>query len=120
MNFEKLQQQAKESWNKWENDPLPKIMVGDATCGNAAGAQEVIETLNQELKKRNVKADIMHVGCIGLCYVEPIVDIIKPGMPRISYGEVTPKKMVELIDSYWRVVEFPDPSFRPEREAATA
>lgn len=109
MNFEQLQKRAIDNWKKLEESPLPRIMVGDATCCNAAGAQEVIAVLSAELKKRKIKAQVVHVGCIGLCYVEPIVDIIKPGKPRITYGEVTPQKMLELIESY---IEADDP--RPE------
>ncbi|HEY33564.1 MAG TPA: FAD-dependent oxidoreductase [Dehalococcoidia bacterium] len=35
-----------------------------------------------------------------MCYAEPLVDIIKPGRPRICYGNVTPEILVELIEDY--------------------
>ena len=40
------------------------------------------------------------VGCIGVCYTEPLVDIIKPNRPRICYGGVTPEIIPQLIEDY--------------------
>jgi len=60
----------------------------------------VLEAINSELAKHNIEATIIQVGCIGLCYVEPLVDIIKPNRPRISYGNVTPEIVPQLIEDY--------------------
>lgn len=75
-----------------------KIMVGMATCGKAAGAGEVWQALNKEVKKRKIDALVVKTGCIGLCQHEPLVDILKPGYPRITYDRVTPKRVGELLD----------------------
>ena len=40
------------------------------------------------------------MGCIGLCYLEPIVTIIKEGMPAIFYGDVTSKQAKQLVNDY--------------------
>ena len=37
-------------------------------------------------------AEIREVGCIGLCYAEPLVSITKPGRPEVFYENVTPEK----------------------------
>jgi len=78
----------------------PRIVVGTATCGRAAGAMKVLKTIKDELKRHKIDADITEVGCIGLCFAEPLVDIIKPGKPRITYGELTPQKTAALIEDY--------------------
>ena len=62
-----------------------RITVGMATCGLAKGAGKVYEALKYELKKQKVKADPVVVGCNGLCYAEPIVEVVRPGKPCLLY-----------------------------------
>lgn len=68
MNFEERKQQALAEWDALQKTPKPRILVGAATCGVAAGAEQVIETIKNELNKLNIDATVMRVGCIGLCY----------------------------------------------------
>ena len=97
----------------YENDILslrrndvskPTIFIGTGTCGLGAGAQKTINSAKSFLSKRGIKADIIRVGCIGLCSVEPIMDIQLPGMTRISFGNVhegdAPRNIRKHIGSY--------------------
>jgi len=77
-----------------------RILIGLGTCGIAAGARSVLAALERKLAQEGVEADIVRVGCIGMCFNEPLVDIIKPGRPRISYGHVTPEMVSEIVDDY--------------------
>ena len=77
-----------------------RILVGLGTCGVAAGGREVLAALREKLSETGVDAQIIQVGCIGMCFNEPLVDIAKPGVPRISYGRVTPEMVSELVDDY--------------------
>ena len=100
MNFEERRNQATAEWDALQKSPRPRILVGAATCGLAAGAEQVIDAIKSELGRLSIDATVMRVGCIGLCYAEPIVDIIKPGRTRITYSRVTPATVVELIRDY--------------------
>jgi NADH-quinone oxidoreductase subunit F len=100
MIFDQIQSRAKSEWEALEHSEKPRILVGAATCGRSAGALNVLQTINDELAKRSVDAIVIQVGCIGLCYLEPLVDIIKPGHPRICYGNITPEIVPELIEDY--------------------
>ncbi len=100
MTFDEIRARAISEWEALEHSDKPRILIGAATCGQAAGALAVLETINSELAKHNIEATITQVGCIGLCYVEPLVDIIKPNRPRISYGNVTPEIVPQLIEDY--------------------
>ncbi len=100
MTFEELKSRALAEWQSWHDSPKVRILVGTATCGKAAGADSVVKAIREELANRHVDAIVTGVGCIGLCYLEPIVDIIKPGQPRIAYGNVTPEIAVELVRDY--------------------
>jgi len=100
VTFDEIRRQAVAEWEALEQSPKPRILVGAATCGRAAGAEAVLAAIERELAQRNIEAIITQVGCIGLCYIEPLVDIIKPGYPRISYGNVTPEIIPRLIEDY--------------------
>ena len=99
-SFEDLKRRAKEEWQSLQRSETPRILVGTATCGRSAGAMDAIEVFRSELDRRGLEGDIMEVGCIGLCYAEPIVMIVKPGRPGICYSEVTAERAVELVEAY--------------------
>src|SRR4030042_5101040 len=100
MNFDERRKQAGAECEALQKSTKPRILVGAATCGLAAGAEQVITAIKNELARLNIDAKVERVGCIGLCYAEPIVDIIKPGQPRITYSKVTPETAVQLIRDY--------------------
>jgi len=77
-----------------------QILIGLGTCGIAAGGLATLEALQSELAAAQVDTDVVQVGCIGMCHNEPLVDIVKPGRPRISYGGVTPEVVAELVRDY--------------------
>jgi len=88
--FGEIRSRAISEWEALEHSDKLRILVGTATCGQAAGALAVVEAINSELARRNIDAIVAQVGCIGLCYAVPLVNIIKPNRPRICYGNVTP------------------------------
>ncbi|MFC1908280.1 NADH-quinone oxidoreductase subunit NuoF [Chloroflexota bacterium] len=88
------------SWEAPDKSNRPYFIVGTATCGRAAGAMEIISAINSELTKHNIEAPITEVGCIGICYAEPIVEIVKPNRPHIVYGNVTPEIIPQIIEEY--------------------
>jgi len=100
MPFDEIRKQAISQWEALQHSEQPRILVGTATCGRAAGALAVLEAIEKELSRLGIEATITQVGCIGLCYIEPLVDIIKPNRPRICYGGVTPEIISQLIQDY--------------------
>ena len=79
------------------------IIVGMATCGMAAGAKPVLETLNQEIKSKKLSPDkikVAQAGCIGLCQYEPIVEVIEAGKEKVTYVKMDAGKAKEIIESH--------------------
>lgn len=75
-----------------------RIVVGMATCGIAAGAREALSAIMTELEKREIRnAVVSQTGCIGMCKLEPIVDIYIPGKEKVSYVLVKPDKIPRII-----------------------
>ena len=77
-----------------------QILIGLGTCGIAAGGREVLSALQEKLVQSGAEAQITQVGCIGMCFNEPLLDIVKPGAPRVSYAQVTPEMVSQLVDDY--------------------
>ena len=100
MSFEEIRGRAESEWKALQSSNKPRILVGAGTCGRAAGALDVLEAINRELTQRNIEGIVTQVGCMGLCYAEPMVGIVKPGRPQIVYGNLTPNLTTELIGDY--------------------
>jgi len=77
----------------------PVIYIGTGTCGLGAGAGKVLQAIETYLKRERVEADVVQVGCIGLCSEEPLVDVQLPGRPRLAFSSVTPKLVPEILNA---------------------
>jgi NADH-quinone oxidoreductase subunit F len=98
LTFEEVKKRAKSQWEFLEGKI--HILVGTATCGRAAGALDVIDAFKNELERRSADAPIIQVGCIGLCYAEPLVIISKPESLHIVYQNITPDLVPRLVEGY--------------------
>jgi len=76
----------------------PVIFVGAGTCGLGAGAQATVDAVRAYLDTHEIQTDVVKTGCIGLCSMEPIVDIQLPGRTRVSFHQVTAQKVPQLLD----------------------
>lgn len=75
-----------------------RVAVGMATCGIAAGARPVLNKFVEEIAKRGLKnVTVTQTGCIGICQLEPVVEIFAPGKEKVTYIKMTPEKAVRVI-----------------------
>ena len=77
-----------------------KITIGMGTCGISAGARAVRQAVLAECDARNIDARVTAVGCIGMCWREPLVDIQQGNQPRITYANVTPEMVSRIIEEH--------------------
>jgi NADH:ubiquinone oxidoreductase subunit F (NADH-binding)/NAD-dependent dihydropyrimidine dehydrogenase PreA subunit/(2Fe-2S) ferredoxin len=92
---------AKSKWEKLNDNREPIVYIGAASCGRAAGALELKEGVKTFLDENKKTARIIEVGCIGPCYLEPLVDIKMPGEPRVSYNNVNAKMLGMIMKSHF-------------------
>ncbi len=76
----------------------PVLFIGMGTCGLGAGAGKTLVAVNEYLQKHSIVADIVEVGCIGLCAVEPLLDVQLPGRTRVGFQDVSAEKVGALLD----------------------
>lgn len=81
-----------------ENPNNVRVVVGMATCGIAAGARPVLQAFLEETHKRNLSNVVVtQTGCIGLCRLEPIVEVYVPGQEKVTYVKMTPEKVSKIV-----------------------
>ncbi len=73
-----------------------RVVVGMATCGIAAGARPVLNTLVEEVANQKLPATVLQTGCIGMCTLEPIVEVFDRDDNKTTYVLVDAKKAKEI------------------------
>ncbi len=76
------------------------IKVGLSTCGIAAGSTKVFELLEEEVSKNKLDVAVQKTGCIGMCYKEPIIDVVTPDGTLFSYGDVTEENAQRILEEH--------------------
>ena len=77
---------------------MSKIKIGMATCGRAAGAEDVYSEFEAQIKKHNISVELLSTACIGLCSQEVIAELELDGMTRLTYGNVTPQSVSDILE----------------------
>ena len=81
-----------------DNSTATRVVVGMATCGIAAGARPVLTAIVEEVNRRGLKDVVVtQAGCIGMCKLEPIVEVFQPGKEKVTYVKVTPEMVPRIV-----------------------
>jgi NADP-reducing hydrogenase subunit HndB len=99
----KLREEKKQDLTRREVEGKEiQIIVGMGTCGIAAGAKLTFDALVDQVNAAGLgdKVIIRQTGCMGLCYVEPTVEVALPGMPTVIYGKMTKDFAKELVTKH--------------------
>ncbi|MCI8646252.1 MAG: (2Fe-2S) ferredoxin domain-containing protein [Firmicutes bacterium] len=77
------------------------ISVGMATCGIAAGARPVMNSFATEIRTRGLKnAELTMMGCIGMCRLEPIVQVTDEDGTKTTYIKMTEDKAARVVKEH--------------------
>ncbi len=97
--LEEIKQRTLDSVNlRKERTGGTRVVVGMATCGIAAGARPVLLAFLEEVKKRNLgDVTVSQTGCIGVCRLEPMVEVTRPGEEKVTYVKVTADKVKRVV-----------------------
>ena len=84
-----------------DNSTATRVVVGMATCGIAAGARPVLTAFVEEVNRRGLKDVVVtQAGCIGMCKLEPIVEVFQPGKEKVTYVKMTPEKVSRIVTEH--------------------
>ncbi len=76
-----------------------QVIVGLGSCGIAAGAGKVYDKIKQLMEVENLDIELKQTSCIGMCYREPLVEVIDE-TGRYLYGDLTEDKVSDLLDRH--------------------
>ena len=100
-DLEEIRKNTFNRINQGTNRRSTRIVVGMATCGIAAGADEVYDAIVDEVNKLGLSNVIVaKTGCIGVCRLEPIIEIIRPGEEKVTYVKMSPYKARRVVASH--------------------
>ncbi len=88
-----------------------EIVVGMGSCGIAAGARAVYDSLREIARTENLELKIGETGCIGACHREPIIEVRFDDGRKKLIGEITEKRIKDFITSGFDEKTFPQESF---------
>ena len=99
-----IRERMKDKVNLREGQNGIRIVVGMATCGIAAGARPVLNTLVEEVAKQGLsdKATVTQTGCIGICQYEPVVEVFEGSKEKVTYVKVTPDMAKRIVAEHIR------------------
>lgn len=96
--LEEIRKKTLDQINLRTNKDGRRIVVGMATCGIAAGARPVMNSLLEELKKRNIHdVSVTMTGCIGVCRLEPIIEVFDSTGEKVTYVKMTAEKAARVV-----------------------
>ena len=76
-----------------------RLAVGLGSCGLAVGAAETFQVLRAETERRGLPFRVVAAGCNGMCWAQPIVEVLRDGRPQLTVGGVTPASVPRLLNT---------------------
>ena len=77
-----------------------RIVVGEGSCGIATGAKKTAAEFEKQIKEKNLDVKVDITGCVGTCYLEPIVDVYDDNGEMTRYVKVQPDKVADIVESH--------------------
>ena len=79
-----------------------RVVVGMATCGIAAGARPILNAFVEEVNAGSLSDKVMvtQTGCVGLCQLEPIVEVYEAGKEKVTYVKMTVEKAEKVLKEH--------------------
>lgn len=77
-----------------------RVLVGEGSCGIATGAKKTAAELEKQIKEKGISAEVEITGCVGNCYLEPIVDVYDDEDRLTRYIKVQPDKVTDIVDNH--------------------
>lgn len=99
----KLREEKRGDMNRREIEGKDiQIIVGMGTCGIAAGAKPTFDAIVKAVDSAGLTSAVIirQTGCMGLCHVEPTVEVVMPGMPATIYGKVDAAVATEIVERH--------------------
>lgn len=97
-DLKKIREAAQDKMTmRLDDEQKYRVVIGMATCGIAAGARPVLNTIVEEVAKAKLPVTVLQTGCIGMCTLEPIVEVFDREDNKTTYVLVDATKAKEIV-----------------------
>jgi NADH-quinone oxidoreductase subunit F len=79
---------------------MKTVKVGLGTCGASAGAEKTFEAVKHEIEKQSIQVRLQETGCNGMCFREPLLEVIDEENHSFLYGDVTPERAQRIMTEH--------------------
>lgn len=77
-----------------------RLVIGQGSCGVATGARKTAAEFEKQIAEKKLNIDVDITGCVGTCYLEPIVDIYDDDGKMTRYVRVKPDKVEKIVEDH--------------------
>ena len=77
-----------------------RVVVGQGSCGVATGARKTAAELEKQIAAKGLDVPVSVTGCVGTCYLEPIVDVYDDNDELTRYVKVQPDKVEQIVEEH--------------------
>lgn len=100
-DLKKMREEAKKKMTMRNGNEIDyRVIVGMATCGIAAGARPVLNALVEEVANNQLAVTVLQTGCIGMCTLEPIVEVFDKEGTKTTYVLIDANKIKEIVQKH--------------------
>jgi len=97
-DLNRVREQARNALAMRNGQSSARVVIAMGTCGIAAGARDVLLAVLEELEARGIHdVAVTQSGCRGLCEREPMMEVQKPGVPVVTYGDLDTQKARTIV-----------------------
>ena len=77
-----------------------RVVVGQGSCGVATGARKTAAEFEKQIAEKGLGIDVSVTGCVGTCYLEPIVDVYEDNGDMTRYVKVQPENVSRIVEEH--------------------
>jgi NADH:ubiquinone oxidoreductase subunit F (NADH-binding)/NADH:ubiquinone oxidoreductase subunit E/Pyruvate/2-oxoacid:ferredoxin oxidoreductase delta subunit len=79
-----------------------QISIGLGSCCMAKGSDQLFHTLQETVDQMGADVLVKRVGCVGMCHRTPMIEVIQPGKPTVTYAGVETGEARRLVRRHFR------------------
>jgi len=83
--------------------PGGEIRIGLGSCCVARGSGKLQKALDQTLRETGINVPVKRVGCVGMCYQTPLLEIVLPGEKSHLYAQVEPEDARAIVLRHFKM-----------------
>ncbi len=99
-DLKRMRDEAKKQVELRDGEKDYRVVVGMATCGIASGARPVLSALVEDTARFGYNCVVTQTGCIGMCTLEPIVEVYNKDGEKTTYCKVTAETARRILKEH--------------------